>query len=114
MAIDLGIAIDNGQRIASGIKYSLVLAGNNGNSCVLYENLVKFVSDLLNVNKDNIEEEIINLKAKEEVDLEEREDGEWVYLSYFYNIFISLKCVYNTFGDFVCNHKCVCIFALCF
>lgn len=84
MAMDLGIAIDNGQRIASGIKYSLVLAGNNGNSCVLYENLVKFVSDLLNVNKDNIEEEIINLKAKEEIYLEEREDGEWVYLSNFY------------------------------
>ncbi len=84
MAMNLGIAIDNGQRIASGIKYSLVLAGNNGNSCVLYENLVKFVSDLLNVNKDNIEEEIINLKAKEEIYLEEREDGEWVYLSYFY------------------------------
>ena len=84
MAMDLGISIDNGQRIASGIKYSLVLAGNNGNSCVLYENLVKFVSDLLNVNKDNIEEEIINLKAKEEIYLEEREDGEWVYLSNFY------------------------------
>ena len=84
MAMDLGIAIDNGQRIASGIKYSLVLAGNNGNGCVLYENLVKFVSDLLNVNKDNIEEEIINLKAKEEIYLEEREDGEWVYLSNFY------------------------------
>jgi len=84
MAMDLGIAIDNGQRIASGIKYSLVIAGNNGNSCVLYENLVRFVSDLLNVNEENIEEEIINLKVKSEVYLEEREDGEWVYLSSFY------------------------------
>ena len=84
MAIDLGIAIDYGQRSASGIKHSVVLAGNNGNSCVLYENLVKFVSDLLSVNSENVEEEIINLKANREVYLEERKDGEWVYLSYFY------------------------------
>ena len=84
MAMDLGIAIDNGKRIASGIKYSLILASNNGNTCVLYENLINFVSDLLKVNKDNIEQEIINLKVLEEIYIEEREDGKWVYLSSFY------------------------------
>ena len=84
MAMDLGIAVDNSKRIASGIKYSLVLAGNNGNTCVLYENLINFVSDLLGINKENVEEEIINLKVAEEIYLEEREAEEWVYLSNFY------------------------------
>lgn len=84
MALDLGIEKDNAFRIESGIKYSLLLAGNNGNTCVMYENLILFVSDLLNIQKDQIEEEIINLKAKEEIYLEDRVDGEWVYLSNFY------------------------------
>ena len=84
MALDLGISIDNSDRIASGIKYSLILAGSNGNTCVIYENLVSFVSDLLDIGKDPIKEVIINLKAKEEIYLEEREDGKWVYLNNFY------------------------------
>ena len=70
MALELGINVDNSYRISSGIKYSLILVGNNGNTCVLYENLISFVSDLLNIGKEQIEEEIINLKAKEEIYLE--------------------------------------------
>ena len=50
----------------------------------MYENLLSFVSDLLGVGKEQIEEEIINLKAKEEIYLEEREDGRWIYLNNFY------------------------------
>ncbi len=84
MALELGIEIDNSSRIASGIKYSLILAGNNGNTCVVYENLVSFVANLLRIEKEQIEEEIINLKAKEEIYLEDRLDGEWVYLNNFY------------------------------
>jgi len=84
MALELGIEIDNSARIASGIKYSIILAGNNGNTCVLYDNLLKFVLDLLQIEKKQIEEEIINLKAKEELFIEERQDGEWIYLNNFY------------------------------
>ena len=84
MALELGINVENSARIASGIKYSLILTGNNGNTCALYENLVQFVSDLLQIGKEQIEEEIINLKAKEEIYLEERLDGKWVYLNNFY------------------------------
>ena len=84
MAMDLGIAKENSKRIESSIKYSLIIASHNGNSCVMYENLVKFVSDLLDIGQTQIEEEIINLKAKEEVYLEERENNEWVYLANFY------------------------------
>ena len=84
MAMDLGIAKENSKRIESSIKYSLIIASHNGNSCVMYENLVKFVSDLLDIGQAQIEEEIINLKAKQEIYLEERENNEWVYLANFY------------------------------
>lgn len=84
MAMDLGIDKQNTKRIESAIKYSLVLASHNGNSCVLYENLVRFVADLLKINEDYIEEEIINLKANEKIYIEETENKEWVYLESFY------------------------------
>ncbi len=84
IAMDLGIDKENPKRIASAIKYGLILAGRNGNSCVLYENLIKFVSDLLRIDSSQIEEELINLKAKQEIYLEEREKNEWVYLDNFY------------------------------
>ena len=84
MAMDLGISKDNPKRIESAIKYSLVIAVNNGNSCVIYENLIKFVSDLLGIDEKQIEEEIINLKATEGIYLEEREEKVWVYLNNSY------------------------------
>lgn len=84
MAMELGISKDNSKRIESAIKYSLIIASHNGNSCVIYENLVKFVADLLGINEEQIEEEIINLKAIENIYLEEREEKEWVYLNNFY------------------------------
>lgn len=84
MAMDLGISKENPKRIESAIKYSLILASHNGNSCVIYENLVKFVSDLLGIDASQIEEEIINLKVAEDIYLEEREEKEWVYLNNFY------------------------------
>ncbi|MGN1271239.1 MAG: ATP-dependent RecD-like DNA helicase [Clostridia bacterium] len=85
MAMDLGIDEQSSSRISSAIKYSLVLAGNNGNSAVLYNNLLSYVSNLLGIGTETIEEEIINLKAKQELFLEEYEDNEWVYLDTFYS-----------------------------
>lgn len=84
MAMDIGISKENPKRIESAIKYSLIIASNNGNSCVIYENLVKFVSDLLEIDIAQIEEEIIDLKATENIFLEEREEKEWIYLNNFY------------------------------
>ncbi len=84
MAMDLGLDIDNPKRIESAIKYGLILASHNGNVCVLYENLVKFVTDLLKISETHVEEELINLKAEEEIYIEEMENKEWVYLKNFY------------------------------
>ena len=85
IALKLGIDPDNYTRIRSAIKYGLERIGLNGHSTVLYENLLKFVQDLLRIDANNIEEAIISMKAKEEIIIEEREDGtEWVYAKPFY------------------------------
>lgn len=89
MALGIGIEYNNDKRIKSGIKHALRLSTYNGHSTVAYENLVQFVSTLLGVNGEYVEENIINLKAKNEIIIEERENGEkleeWVYLEEFYN-----------------------------
>lgn len=86
MALDLGINCDNQKRIQSGIKYSLIRATYNGHSCVLKENLIEYVISLLDVMTENIEDGIIELRAKDEIVVEERQDGNgtWIYLSNFF------------------------------
>ncbi|MEF2620363.1 MAG: ATP-dependent RecD-like DNA helicase [Clostridia bacterium] len=89
MALDIGIEYNNDKRIKSGIKYALRLATYNGHCTVMYENLVEFVSNLLGVEKELVEDNIINLKAKNKIILEERDlEGkteEWIYLEEYYN-----------------------------
>ena len=86
IALELGVEQDNYKRIRSGIKYGLEKIGLNGNSCVLYENLLKYEQDLLRVDIDSIENTIISMKAKGELVLEDRDDGrEWVYSKPFYD-----------------------------
>ena len=85
IAMEMGVEESNYKRIRSGIKYGLEKIGLNGNSCVLYDNLIKYEQDLLRVDINNIEEVIIQMKAKEEIVLEDRPDGkEWVYSKNFY------------------------------
>ena len=85
MALDLGISYDNDKRIISGIKYGLIRSTYNGHACVLKTNLIEFVINLLDVTTENVEDGLINLKVKNEIVIEEREDYEYVYLSAFYN-----------------------------
>ncbi len=85
MALDLGISYDNEKRVASGIKYGLIRSTYNGHSCVLKDNLIEFVRNLLDVSTENVEDGIINLKVKNEIVVEKRESLEYVYLYAFYN-----------------------------
>ena len=86
IAIKLGFEIDNYKRVRSGIKFALSKIALNGHSTAVYENLVQYVKGLLGVNEETIEDTIINMKAKEEIVLEDRDDNsEWVYLKSFYN-----------------------------
>lgn len=85
MALDLGIDYDNEKRVISGIKYGLIRSTYNGNACVLKNNLIEFVINLLDVSTENVEDGLIHLKVKDEIVIEERENEEYAYLSAFYN-----------------------------
>ena len=86
MALELGTDETSLKRIQSGIKYSLIQTTYNGHSCVLLQNLEEYTQNLLDVSLNEIEENIINLKAKGEFVIEERDDeDEWIYLESFYN-----------------------------
>ena len=90
-ALELGLDLTSIKRITSGIKYSLIQATYNGHSCVLLENLEEYVSNLLGISLNEVEESIINLNAKGEIVIEERQKGiEWVYLGRFYDIEMSI------------------------
>lgn len=86
MALNLGINYDNQKRVESGIKYGLIKSTYNGHSCVIKENLIEFVITLLDVTSENVEDNLINLKAKDEIIIEKREDTEWIYLENFYKV----------------------------
>lgn len=85
MALDLGINYDNQKRVTSGIKFGLIRSTYNGHACVLKENLIEFAINLLDVTKEIVEDGLIELKVKNEIVVEKRENEEYVYLASFYN-----------------------------
>lgn len=85
IAINMGIEYNNDKRIKSGIKYALIKASYNGHCRVLEDELYQYVENLLGVNKENIENSIIDLKVKEEIIISKSEEKSWIYLSYYYN-----------------------------
>lgn len=84
MALDIGIEYNNEKRIRSGVKHALLLTTYNGHCAVVYENLLKFVHELLGVREEEIEDVLINMKVKNDIVIEEREGYEWVYLYQYY------------------------------
>ena len=84
MALDIGIEYNNEKRIRSGVKHALLLTTYNGHCAVVYENLLKFVHELLGVREDEIEDVLINMKVKNDIVIEEREGYEWIYLYQYY------------------------------
>ena len=84
MALDIGIEYNNEKRIRSGVKHALLLTTYNGHCAVVYENLLKFVHELLGVREDEIKDVLINMKVKNDIVIEEREGYEWVYLYQYY------------------------------
>ncbi len=86
MALELGISYDNQKRVESGIKYGLIKSTYNGHACVIKENLIEFVISLLDVTSENVEDNLISLKAKDEIIIENRDEIEWVYLENFYKV----------------------------
>ena len=84
MALDLGLGLANEKRIIAGIKHGLLISSINGHTCVLKDNLLNFVEDLLGLDKEIIENIFINLKANNDIIIEKQGKLEWVYLEPFY------------------------------
>lgn len=95
MAMDLGVNRNDTKRIESAIKYSLTISSNNGHTCVVKENLIKFVKDLLGVDEEDVDETLINLNVQQKVIIEKREEEALVYLNtyYFAEKFIAEKLI---------------------
>lgn len=81
IALEIGIPKDNDFRIKSGIKYALLTSSYNGHLCVQKDNLISFVKQILDVDLEEIENNLVNLRVLEEIVIEERNDDTiWVYL----------------------------------
>ena len=84
IAMQIGIPMDSDYRIKSGIKYALLVASYNGNTCVQKENLIDYVESILEVSKERIEENLINLNVASEIHIIEKDDIDWVFLETLY------------------------------
>ena len=84
IAKDIGISYDNEKRVESGIKYSLICISYNGHTCVEQEKLISFVQDLLQVEKEVIKNNLINLNVKKEIVIQEQRQTKLVYLYSYY------------------------------
>ncbi|MBQ9658856.1 MAG: ATP-dependent RecD-like DNA helicase [Clostridia bacterium] len=84
MALDLGIGLNNDKRVESAIKYALINITYNGHCCAQKEQLIEFVQTLIGVEKQDVENSLINLKMKNNIVIEQRDEFEWVYLQSFY------------------------------
>ena len=86
IAMQMGIDSNFKARVEAGIKYALVIASNNGNSCVIKENLIEYVKELLQIERDTVENELINCRANGIIVIDEFDEQEWVFLTSFYKI----------------------------
>lgn len=80
MALTLGIEHESTHRISSGIKYAMSQSTKNGNTCVLKENLIEYVANILNVYPELVENEFTNLCYSREVYFE----NGYAFLSDYY------------------------------
>lgn len=96
MALSIGFERNSLKRIGSGIIHALKLASYNGHSCVLQSNLINFVTGLLGVSQEDVQNGIKDLASKEKINIENREnvitqEGKteiqiqtWIFLNIFY------------------------------
>ena len=84
IAMQIGIPMDSDYRIKSGIKYALLVASYNGNTCVLKENLIDYVKNILDVEQERIEDNLINLNVTSEIHIVVENHQEYVFLEALY------------------------------
>ncbi len=72
MAMEIGVERNSLRRVESGIIHGLRLATYNGHSCVLKNNLITYVSELLGVAENDVTDGIKDLKSKDKIVEEKR------------------------------------------
>ncbi len=70
IALEMGMDYDAPSRIASAIKYALTIASRNGHTCVLEQNLLEYVSNILGVAEEVVHNELTSLSYAREVCIE--------------------------------------------
>ncbi len=86
MALEIGIDVNSYQRIGAGIRYGLILASYNGNTCVEKEALYEFVKNKLSTKEEYIDEVVINLKMTGKIVEEKIDNKEWIFLEEYCRI----------------------------
>ncbi|MBR3614387.1 MAG: ATP-dependent RecD-like DNA helicase [Clostridia bacterium] len=84
IAMQIGIPMDSDYRIKSGIKYSLLVASYNGHTCVLKQNLIDYVKNILEVEEERIDDNLINLNVSSEIHIVVENHNEYVFLEQLY------------------------------
>lgn len=84
MAMKIGIPITHEKRVQSAIFYGLNNITYQGHICTIQENLITYVCELISVPDEVVKIELINLKVRGEIVIEDREDASWVYLASLY------------------------------
>ena len=91
IAMQIGIPLDSDHRIKSGIKYALLIASYNGNTCVEKQNLIHYVKSVLEVDEERVEENIINLDCCQELHTVEKDGVTWVFLEPLYKAELNIS-----------------------
>lgn len=81
IANNMGISLESGYRIQSGIKYILMESSKEGHTCLPKEELLKKTGDLLKVDMEKIENLLRELIFNGEVYLENLKDEKYIYIS---------------------------------
>ena len=81
IALQLGIRPDSEFRIRSAVSYILLESANKDGNCFLeYENFIKYVTELLGLKRENVENEIPNLILFNRIKILEIDNKTIVYL----------------------------------
>lgn len=84
IALNMGIDLNDIERIKAGTKYVLMYNSNGGHTFLPRETLVRFSADLLEVSELEVENAIISMMVDKTIYVEKTETTEAVYLTPFH------------------------------
>lgn len=81
---NLGVDLYNETRVDTGIIYALNKITEFGHTCIEADNLIKYASNILGVNKGSIENGVLRLKKEEKLYSQIIDDEEYVFRRSYY------------------------------